>query len=180
MVISGATGSAEIQNAVSRIGSKIWEMGLIQATPEPLERSTNDRYDHDVFISHASGDKGDIVRPLATELSQRRVDVWYDEFDIELGDNLRESIDKGLGNSEYGIVVLSEEFFEKEWAQYELDGLVSRHMEEDKVILPLWYDIDHEYVARQSPPLSDLLAQTIDTDNIPEVADELCTIIQQE
>lgn len=58
--------------------------------------------------------------------------------------------------------------------------LVSRHMEEDKVILPLWYDIDHEYVARQSPPLSDLLAQTIDTDNIPEVADELCTIIQQE
>ncbi len=33
--------------------------------------------------------------------------VWYDEFELGVGDSLRQSIDKGLVNSNFGIVVLS-------------------------------------------------------------------------
>ncbi len=60
--------------------------------------------------------------------------VWYDEFTLRVGDSLRRSIDNGLKNSRYGIVVLSEAFFNKEWPQRELDGVFAREVNGEKVI----------------------------------------------
>lgn len=82
----------------------------------------------DVFISHASEDKGDAARPLANELSSRGLRVWFDETTLELGDSLQVKIDEGLANSRFGIVLLSKAFFEKNWPKRELDGLVSREV----------------------------------------------------
>jgi hypothetical protein len=49
-----------------------------------------------LFISHASEDKEDFVRPLAETLQQLGVKVWYDEFTLKVGDSLRRKIDSGL------------------------------------------------------------------------------------
>ncbi len=65
---------------------------------------------HDVFISHASEDKDDFVRPLAYALINEGLDVWYDEMTLRIGDSLRQKIDKGLANSRVGLVVLSLSF----------------------------------------------------------------------
>nr|MDZ8062745.1 toll/interleukin-1 receptor domain-containing protein [Nostoc sp. EkiNYC01] len=115
-------------------------------------------FEYDVFISHASEDKDGFVRPLAEELRKRGYGVWYDEFSLTLGDSLRRSIDKGLGNSKYGIVVLSPNFLEKEWPQKELDGLAAREIEGRKVILPIWHNILYEDIITYSPTLADKLA----------------------
>jgi hypothetical protein len=50
----------------------------------------------DVFISHASEDKDAVARPLAKELLRRGHSVWFDEYELVLGDSLRENIDRGL------------------------------------------------------------------------------------
>jgi TIR domain len=84
--------------------------------------------------------------------------VWYDEFELRVGDSLRQSIDKGLVNSRFGIVVLSPAFFAKNWPQYELSGLVAREMDGHKVILPIWHDVDREDVLAYSPTLADKVA----------------------
>ncbi|MGX7827124.1 toll/interleukin-1 receptor domain-containing protein [Actinokineospora sp. 24-640] len=91
----------------------------------------------DVFISHASEDKDEIVRPLAHALQDLKLRVWCDEFELKLGDSLRRKIDQGIANSAFGVVVLSESFFAKGWAQYELDGLVTRTVDGSQVMLPL-------------------------------------------
>ena len=78
---------------------------------------------HDVFVSHASEDKEAFVAPLAKILSQLGLKVWYDEFSLKLGDSLSRSIDKGLSESTFGIVVLSKPFINKSWTEYELRGL---------------------------------------------------------
>jgi hypothetical protein len=70
-----------------------------------------------LFICHSSEDKNTIVRPLVIKLVQAGYKVWYDELELKLGDNLRRSIDQGLSNSVYGLVVLSPSFFDKEWPQ---------------------------------------------------------------
>ena len=62
--------------------------------------------DTDLLISHASEDKDEIVRPLANALVEKGVKVWYDEFEMKIGDSLRRKIDKGLANSRFGIVVI--------------------------------------------------------------------------
>ena len=55
--------------------------------------------EYDVFISHASEDKDDVVRPLAAELAAAGLSVWYDEYELRVGDSLRRKIDKGIAHS---------------------------------------------------------------------------------
>ena len=108
------------------------------------------------FLSHASEDQPDFVRPLAEALSQE-FDVWYSEYELTLGDRLRAKIDAGLSACDYGIVVLSDSFFAKRWPKEELDGLFSRETDARKVILPIWKDLSEEKVKGFSPMLASRL-----------------------
>lgn len=113
----------------------------------------------DAFISHASEDKEAIARPLAAELRRRGWSVWFDEFELTVGDSLRQEIDRGLATARFGIVILSKSFFMKSWPRRELDGLTAREISEsEKVVLPVWHGVDHAYVKSFSPPLADKLA----------------------
>ena len=136
----------------------------------------NEKYKYDLFISHASEDKDAFVRPLASELSGRGLRVWYDEFTLSLGDSLRRSIDYGLTNSRFGLVVLSKSFIVKEWPQKELDGLVAREDGREKVILPIWHGISKEEIQKFSPILSDRLAVSSDK-GVVFVANEIIKAI---
>ncbi len=129
---------------------------------------------YDAFISHASEDKDDFVRPLAGILKEYGFRVWYDEFELEIGDSLRESIDKGLVNSRYGIVVLSPKFLDKNWTKYELNSLVAKEIEGEKVILPIWHNVTKKQVMGYSPMLADKLALSSETMAIDQIAKKIC------
>jgi hypothetical protein len=133
--------------------------------------------DFDVFISHAAEDKDAVVRPLALSLQERGLSVWYDEFELRVGDSLRRKIDNGIARSRFGIVVLSHAFFAKSWPQYELDGLVTMSLSGKQVILPLWHEISKDEVVRQSPSLADKLALRTSDYSIEEIAEELVAVI---
>lgn len=135
--------------------------------------------EYDVFISHSSEDKEDFVRPLTLEMQSLGIKVWYDEFELKLGDSLRRTIDKGLINSKYGIVVLSTSFFKRNWTQYELDGFVNREMNGMKVILPIWHKVSKDEVQKFSPSLADKVALNSSVYSIKEIAEEINTLLKQ-
>jgi hypothetical protein len=120
----------------------------------------------DAFISHASEDKDDFVRPLAQSLTNSGLSIWYDEFTLTVGDSLRRKIDEGLTSSRYGVVVLSPTFFAKRWPQEELDGLYSREVAGVKVILPVWHNLTATEVMGFSPLLAGKVAATGDVGNV--------------
>jgi hypothetical protein len=131
---------------------------------------------YDVFICHASEDKESFVRPLADALRSANIEVWYDAFSLKLGDSVRRSIDKGLSQSRFGVVVLSRAFFEKRWTQYELDGLVEREMRgQDKVLLPVWHDVTADDVALYSPALAGRMA-AVSSHGLEKVVDEILAV----
>jgi hypothetical protein len=135
--------------------------------------------EHDAFISHASEDKEDLVQPLAIKLGQAGFDIWYDDLQLTVGDSLRRSIDKGLANSRFGIVVLSPSFFAKNWPQYELDGLVNREMSAGKkVILPIWHKVSKDEVRSYSPSLADKVALNTAVYTIDELVDQLSKVLK--
>lgn len=103
--------------------------------------------------------------------------VWYDEFELKVGDSLRQSIDRGLVNSRYGIVVLSKAFFEKNWPQYELNSLTAREIDGRKVILPIWHNIGRKEILAYSPTLADKIALRSRTMTIEEVAEALAEVL---
>lgn len=121
----------------------------------PLEQ--NSEYQYDFFICHATEDKTPFVANMANALITEGFKVWYDEISLNWGDKLRRSIEKGLSSSRYGIVVLSNNFFQKEWPQRELDALFVIEGS-SKRILPVWLNITKEEVQQYSPLLADRIA----------------------
>ena len=136
--------------------------------------------EYDLFISLASEDKEEIVRPLAEELQKLGVKVWYDEFTLKVGDSLRKSIDHGLLKSKYGTVILSSTFCSKSWTQYEFDSMVTREMNGHKMILPIWHKVTKNDVINFSPALADKVALNTSLNSIEEIAKQLSEVILEE
>lgn len=134
---------------------------------------------YDVFISHASEDKKVFVEPLANALRKAGIIVWYDRFELKLGDSLREKIDYGLSNSRYGVVILSKSFFSKGWPRTELDSLVTRQNSEGKkVILPIWHEVTGEDVRKFSPILASKYAAK-STDTLESIVDQIEKVLNE-
>ncbi|MBP2833043.1 toll/interleukin-1 receptor domain-containing protein [Aquimarina sp. U1-2] len=97
----------------------------------------------DFFISHDSRDKDEIARPLYEELSKRGYKVWYDEYSLNIGDSLTESIERGISDSKFGILILSKNFLSNEkWAKNELQSLKTKQIiKNEKFLLPVWHGI---------------------------------------
>lgn len=133
----------------------------------------------DVFISHASVDKDEVVRPLAHALQERGLRVWYDEFELRWGTSLRRAIDHGVANSRFGVVVLSPAFFNRSWTSYELDGIVARYMAGQQVILPLWHNVTLDDVRAYSPSLAGQLARDTRTSTVSSLADEIADLVRR-
>lgn len=140
---------------------------------------TNSSKTWDFFISHASEDKELIARPLAMALSNEGYKVWFDEDTISWGDRLRQTIDQGLSNSKFGIIILSHYFFAKEWPKNELEGLIARESLGDKVILPIWHNITKEEIIQQSPILAGKLGIPSSL-GIPYIVNEANKLFEQE
>ena len=176
-----------------RSGIRILPGALAEARQRPLSDApslvhkndffpnNNDEVEkeYDVFISHASEDKDEVVRPLANALRNEGLRVWYDEFELKIGDSLRRKIDKGLANSKFGIVVLSKDFIKKGWTNYELDGIITKAVSGEQVILPIWHNISKKEVIDFSPSLADKLARNTLSNTVEEIASEISEVIQQ-
>jgi hypothetical protein len=144
--------------------------GLVKREPT----TSHDKWD--VFISHASEDKKDTVEPLASRLHAHGLRVWYDKAVLKLGDSLLGSIDAGLAQSRFGVVVLSPAFFKKAWPRKELDGLVAREISKGrKVILPIWHNVTHEDVVKYSPTLAGRVA-ALSKDGLDEVVRQIIEV----
>jgi hypothetical protein len=116
----------------------------------------------DFFIAHAVEDKEEIARPLADGLNARGLLVWYVDYSLKEGDDLRKCIDYGLSRSRLGIVILSEHFLEKKWPQEELNDLAGREADGKKAILPVWHKVGFQQVFKHSPVLADRVAVSMD------------------
>ncbi|NWO56322.1 DUF1883 domain-containing protein [Chromohalobacter israelensis] len=153
--------------------------GLVRpANAAPSVEDDNKPYD--VFISHASDDKDAIVRSLATALTQQGLEVWYDELTLRIGDSLRQKIDRGLANSRVGLVVLSPAFISRGWTNYELDGIVTRTVSGEQILLPIWHQITKQEVMDFSPSLADKVARSTATHTVEEIAAEIAELIRDQ
>lgn len=107
------------------------------------------------FISHDSRDKESIARPIALNLQRKLCPVWYDEFSLKLGDNLRQSIEKGLKECRKCVLILSKNFFANGgWGKKEFESIFTREiLEETPVVLPVWCGVTKREVYEYSPSL---------------------------
>ncbi len=90
-----------------------------------------------VFISHSHKDKR-FVEWLANSLAASGIDVWYDDWEIKVGDSILEKVNEGISQSDFLIVVLSKSSVNSRWVREELNAASAEMIEKAGIkILPV-------------------------------------------
>lgn len=76
-----------------------------------------------VFISYSYQDK-EFVEWLKTELQDLGLDIWYDESEILVGDNIQKKVNEGIQSSSAFILVLSNSSKNSDWVRYEMNSAI--------------------------------------------------------
>lgn len=77
-----------------------------------------EQYTFDLFLSHSAKDKT-VVRELAERLRADGLKVWFDEWEIRLGDSIPAKIEEGLERSRVLVLCMSAHAFGSDWAGLE-------------------------------------------------------------
>lgn len=114
---------------------------------------------YDVFISHANRDKEDFVEELYQAINKLGINIFYDKDVIDWGDNWKNVILDGTKKSEFAVIVISENFFDREWTEKELAEFLSRQNRNgQKLILPILHNITLAQLQKRYPSVADIQA----------------------
>ena len=114
---------------------------------------------YDVFISHANTDKATYVDDLKKSLDKLNIQVFYDKDTLEWGDNWKDKILEGVKKAEFAIIVISKNFFGREWTEKELSDFLSRQNQNgQKIILPILHGITVAQLQEKYPAVADIQA----------------------
>ena len=109
---------------------------------------------YDVFVSHATKDKIAYVDDLYKELKKLGIKIFYDKEELSWGDDWKKRILMATRQSEFAIIVISKNFFGREWTEKELQSFLSRQNKSgQKVILPVLYNVTQEEFVSHYPKL---------------------------
>jgi len=81
--------------------------------------------DYDVFISYKSEYKP-WVETLARNLERQRLTVWVDDWRKRPGDLIAETLDKAIGSSRAGVLIVTPEAVASGWVQEEYASMLER------------------------------------------------------
>jgi len=91
----------------------------------------------DIFISHSSIDKAAAVH-LAKVLNFCAIDVWLDDWELEVGQSLTDEISKAMDDSRFIAILITENYNTTVWTKTEYKKALSREQKEERtVMLPL-------------------------------------------
>lgn len=142
------------------------------------EKKSIIRKEYDVFVSHANKDKLDYVDNLVDSIKRLGINIFYDKDEFVWGDNWKEKILVGTKQSEFAIIVISNNFFDREWTEKELNEFLHLQNEsEQKIILPLLYGITYEDVSKRYPELEYIQGIEADKYDVEEITILLAKVL---
>ncbi len=95
-----------------------------------------------LFICFSAQDRYQIVQPIVYHLKNYGVNVWYDRYEMVMGDDRYEkNIVEGAGGCRYAVIILSSNTINSVCATEEIKILESRYYKNDVVIFPVLYEL---------------------------------------
>lgn len=164
---------ATYEKQIADLTRQVTEQSAIETTSNNIFNSDGIE-EFDVFLSHATEDKESFCDEFANILQEKYgLKVWYDSISMTWGDSIRAEIDKGLKKSKFGVVILSRNYINKYWTNYELEALFQIESYGGKIILPIWHDITKKEIQDFSPTLAGKLAMNTGIMTPNEIAEKL-------
>jgi hypothetical protein len=168
-LVSASANVDELRSRVSGLEDALLDRVRDAIVADPVAR------EHDVFLSHAGPDK-EIAEELYAELTARGVDVWFDGAELRLGEPLTRQIDRGIGSSRIGVILITPKFLDgRYWTERETGALtVTRRR-----IIPVLDGVGFEDLSRYSPLLADLVGLTTETDGLDGIAERITAALAE-
>lgn len=112
---------------------------------------------HRAFLSYAS-EETELASKLVQGFSSKGIKIWYAPIELKVGDKVLDSIERGMKESEYAILLISNNYLNKGWTKYEMDVLIRENIEKDRKILPIWHEVTKEQVEEKISGLAGIFA----------------------
>ena len=104
-------------------------------------------------------DKLNFIDELYNSLDNLGINIFYDKKSLEWGDKWKDRILDGVKQSEFAIIVISENFFDREWTEKELNEFLNRQNQNgQKIILPVVHNITMEQLRDKYPSVAEIQA----------------------
>lgn len=94
-----------------------------------------------VYLAQPTEDKP-MVRPVASHLMSKGIEVWLDEWDIGAGDSLRQQMEAGLEGMTHFVVMLTPAALKKAWVAMEIDAAIIRKLGGESHFIPLLVGVE--------------------------------------
>ena len=96
------------------------------------------QYEYDIFISYAHANDN-YATELRKSFDKLCIKIFRDTENIEWGDKWEEVIENALKKCRFGVVIISEDFYNRDWTEKELKTLLMRQN-----VLPILYNTDFD------------------------------------
>ena len=113
------------------------------ATAAPSRDFQLKHWDWDIFVCHA-GEEKPFARLLRSSLQELGLRCFVDEEDLRVADNAQRAMDAALRRTHIAVVLLCEEFFQKEAPQKELRQLLDDHRACRNELVPVFLGVSVE------------------------------------
>ncbi|NDJ59701.1 MAG: toll/interleukin-1 receptor domain-containing protein, partial [Chloroflexi bacterium] len=89
------------------------------------------------FLSHSSADKP-LARKIFRALRDQAVSVWFDTVELRPGDSLLGKISAGIAQSDYLLILITENSSKSRWVQYEVETALTQEIDGiGPIVIPL-------------------------------------------
>lgn len=119
-------------------------------------------FSYEAFLSYA-GEDSKFATELVGGLKTRGLRIWYAPLNLKVGDKLLDSIEEGMRISSSGILLISRDYLNKGWTNYEMDTLIRQNIEKSKKIYPIWYKVTKDEVEAKHVGLGGIVALQVDS-----------------
>lgn len=129
------------QRILLNIENVIWEADIehinMSKVISSLQKGNIIKKQRKLFMCHASEDKPFVER-LIPRLNVVGLHIWYDKYEILVGESIVERINEGLKDAEYLVTILSPRSIHKPWVMREMSSSLMRQLSnKDVTILPV-------------------------------------------
>ncbi|KFK43944.1 hypothetical protein AALP_AA1G195000 [Arabis alpina] len=105
---------------------------------------------YDVFLSFRGDDtRRNIVSHLYAALDGNGINTFKDNLKLEVGDHFSDELHRAIQDSNFAIVVLSENYASSSWCLTELQLIMESYTRGDIKVIPIFYGVDPSDVRKQ-------------------------------
>ncbi len=93
---------------------------------------------HKVFVSYKWRSKAEQeAETIAHRLSQQHIEVWFDKWEIKVGDSVTGKIGEGFKDSDACLIFLEREYSSSDWCTKEMNTALIKAINENFTVIPI-------------------------------------------